>query len=163
VITVGVLVPVVVVFIVIAIILTIIVVIKFWRKRRAHDDVNEKAPESHIIAQEVNTDDGRGEKVVPNPTAALNPLEVTLTAQEEQPPPYYASVKHEPPVNPLELNMINNGEEPKPTEPSLYDNRSSLVESDFHLPTDTNLNSKPQLVTICEDDEAQQTGRTRYH
>ena len=133
--------------------------IAIWRRSRTQGDplVNEKAPESHIIAQEVNADDGRGEKVLSsNPTTNLDRTQ-EVTPQAEQPPPYYATVSTEQSRKSIELNRMNN-EEPKPTEPSFYDNRGSMIESDFHLPTDTNLNSRPQLVTICEGHEAEQTG-----
>ena len=157
----GVLVPVVLIIILIAVVLAIIMIVHIQRTRsRTQDDplVNEKAPESHIIAQEVNTDNGRGEKVLSNPPTNLDRTQ-EVTPQAEQPPPYYATVSTEQPRKSIELNRINN-EEPKPTEPSFYDNRESLIESDFHLPTDTNLNSRPQLVTICEghEVEAEQTG-----
>ena len=155
----GVLVPVVLIIIIIAVVLAIIIN-AIWRRSRTQDDplVNEKAPESHIIAQEVNADNGRGEKVLSNPPTNLDRTQ-EVTPQAEQPPPYYATVRTEQPRKSIELNRINN-EEPKPTEPSFYDNRESLIESDFHLPTDTNLNSRPQLVTICEghEVEAEQTG-----
>ena len=143
--------PVVLIIILIAAVITIVI----WRRSRTQDDdppVNEKAPESHIIAQEVNRDNGRGEKVLSSPTNLDRTQEVT--PQAEQPPPYYATVDTELPRKSIELNRINN-EEPKPTEASYYGNRSSLIESDFHLPTD--LNSTPHLVAIFEDDE--QTGR----
>ena len=156
----GVLVSVVLIIILIAVVL-IIVMIAIWRRSRTQGDplVNEKAPESHIIAEEVNTDNGRGEKVLSNPPTNLDPTQ-EVTPQAEQPPPYYATVSTEQSRKSIELNRMNN-EEPKPTELSFYDNRGSLIESDFHLPNN-NLDSRPQLVTICEGNAeavAEQTGR----
>lgn len=164
-ITIGVLVPVVLIIIAVAVILAIVLLIFIWRRSKYSDPPdNEKAPESRVIAQEENRGGGRGEKVVPgNQTqtgAGLDPVYTQIvTAREEQPPPYFP--KSEPPINSEELNKMNNKER-KVVEPTLYDNRSSLVESDFHLPADTNLNSAVELVTICEGDEAAYTSRTRY-
>ena len=154
---VGALVPIVVIIIAVAIIIALIFGFVIWRRSKdtdPHD--NEKAPESRIITQEENRDDGRDEKVVPN-QITLDRTQV-LTAQQERPPPYYE--KTEAPTS-EELNVMNNNEEPKPmvTEPSSYDSRFSFIESDFHLSADTNLNSAAQLVTICEGDEAEQNNR----
>ena len=67
------------------------------------------APESHFIAQKVNRDNWREEKVVPNQTT-LDHTQV-LTAQEEPPPLYYEKGEA---LTSEQLNMINNNEEPKP-------------------------------------------------
>ena len=156
----GVLVAVVVIIIIIIpVVFAITIVIR--RRNRTQDDplVNEKAPESHIIAQEENADNGRGEKVLSHPPTNLDRTQ-EVTPQAEQPPPYYATVSTEQSRKSIELNRMNN-EEPKLTEPSFYANRDSLIESDFHLPN-TNLDSRPQLVTICEGNAeavAEQTGR----
>ena len=148
--------PVILVIVLIAIVLAIIIV-TIWRRSKTQDGValiNERAPESHIIALEVNADNGRGEKILSNPASNLDHTQ-EVTPQAEQPPPYYATVSTEQPRKSMELNRIKN-EEPNFTELSFYDNRCSLIESDFHLPTDINLNSRPQLVTICEGHESMQ-------
>ena len=153
----GALVPIVVTIIAVAVILALIFVFVIWRRsKHTGPPDNEKASESHIIAQEENRDDRREEKVVPIQTT-LERTQV-LTAQEERPPPYYE--KSEAPTS-EELNRMNNGEEPKSmaTEPSSYDNRFSFIESDFHFSADTNLNSTVELVTICEGDETEQNNR----
>ena len=142
----GVLVAVVLILISIAVAIVIVFsVIYRWRKSNPTDPPGgEKAPESHIIAQEENGDDGREEKVL-------------FSSHEEQPPPYYAKCGA---LNLEQLNMTNN-KEPVAIEPTLYDNRCSLIESDFHLPADSYLNSAAELVTICEGDESEHAGRNR--
>ena len=154
----GVLVPVVLIIVAVAVILVIIVV--FFGLKRRHADSPEKTPESRLIAQEVNRDNGRGEKIVPNLTPALDLGRTReVIAQVEQPPPY--CLKSEPPgddvVDSIKLNEINNKDPEATAEPSSYsDNRLSRIETDDFNPfPDTNLNSTPHLVTIGEDGEGE--------
>ena len=64
--------------------------------KRRHADSPEKTPESRLIAQEVNRDNGRGEKIIPNLTPALDLGRTQeMIAREERPPPY--CLKSEPP------------------------------------------------------------------
>ena len=154
----GVLVPVVLIIVAVAVILVIIVV--FFGLKRRHADSPEKTPESRLIAQEVNRDNGRGEKIVPNLTPALDLGRTQeVIAREERPPPY--CLKSEPPgddvVDSIKLNEINNKDPEVTAEPSSYsDNRLSRIETDDFNPfPDTNLNSTPHLVTIGEDGEGE--------
>ena len=142
----GVLVPIVLIIIAVAVVMVIVLLVLYRQKKGKRIDLpgNDKTPEAHIIAQEENRDDGREEKVL-------------FSSYEERPPPY--NPKDRAP-NSEDLNMENN-KEPLVIEPSLYDTRYSLIESDFHLPTDSYLNSKAELVTICEGDESEHAGRVR--
>ena len=116
---VGVLVPVVLIIIAIAVILTII--IAFFGLKGRHADSPEKTPESHLIAQEVNRDNGRGEKIVPNLIAALD-LDRTweVIAREEQPPPY--CLKSEPLGDDVVDSIKLNDKDPEATAESIESN-----------------------------------------